>query len=229
LPFRFLSAYRELQSVSAGRTGMVLDALETAAIYSSNNIPGYGISTRVVIAADVSGSMTKEISPKSTVQNYDIGLLLAMLLAGKCKNVVTGIFGDTWKQVNMPTRSVLANVMTLRNIANQVGYSTNGYLVIQELLNKRQLMDKIMFFTDAQMWNSNYDGQQLTTLWKKYKDLAPKAKLYLFDLAGYGNTSLDVQSNDVYLIAGWSDKIFHALNAIEEGDNAVKMINSIPL
>lgn len=229
LPFRFLSAYRELQNVATGRVGMVLDALEAAAIHSSNNIPGYDISARVVIAADVSGSMEKAISVKSTIHNYDIGLLLAMLLQRKCKNVITGIFGDKWKAVAMPTGNVLANVMKLRQIANQVGYSTNGYLVIQELLKKGQVVDKVMFFTDCQMWNSNHDGKELMKEWTAYKKIAPDAKLYLFDLAGYGNTPLDVQSNDVYLIAGWSDKIFHALSAIEEGGDAVKMINSIPL
>jgi hypothetical protein len=59
--------------------------------------------------------------------------------------------------------------------------------------------------------------------------MAPAAKLYLFDLAGYGNTPLNVQRDDVYLVAGWSDKIFAVLQAIENGSHAVKMINAITL
>jgi 60 kDa SS-A/Ro ribonucleoprotein len=66
-------------------------------------------------------------------------------------------------------------------------------------------------------------------LWKQYKKIAPAAKLYLFDLAGLGNTPLNLQRDDVYLIAGWSDKIFNVLNAIEEGSNAVKLIDAITL
>ena len=53
--------------------------------------------------------------------------------------------------------------------------------------------------------------------------------MYLFDLAGYGNTPLNVMRDDVYLIAGWSDKIFDVLNAIENGSDALKMINAIEL
>jgi hypothetical protein len=91
------------------------------------------------------------------------------------------------------------------------------------------MVDKIMMFTDCQLWNSQGNGIDIVSLWKRYKKLAPKAKLYLFDLAGYGNTPLKIEQDDVYLIAGWSDKVFHALQAIEEGSNAVKMINTLNL
>jgi len=40
-------------------------------------------------------------------------------------------------------------------------------------------------------------------------------KIYLFDLAGYGNTPLNVLRDDVFLISGWSDKIFNVLSAVE--------------
>ena len=57
----------------------------------------------------------------------------------------------------------------------------------------------------------------------------PEAKLYLFDLAGYGTTPIDNRQGDVYLIAGWSDKIFDILAAIESGRDAIEEINRIEL
>ena len=63
----------------------------------------------------------------------------------------------------------------------------------------------------------------------QYKTIAPEARLYLFDLAGYGNTPIDVKSDDVYLIAGWSDKIFDVLAALEEGQNTLAEIEKIEL
>ncbi len=57
LPFRFLSAWRELKELENGRVGEVLDALEQAVMCSAGNIKGYDADTKVVIAADVSGSM----------------------------------------------------------------------------------------------------------------------------------------------------------------------------
>jgi len=229
LPFRFLSAYRELKELKNGRVSKVLEALEEAVLQSAINIAGYDENTKVVIAADVSGSMQKAISAKSKVQNYDIGLMLAMLLQSRCENVITGMFGNKWKVINVPKKNILSNVDEFHRREGEVGYSTNGYLVVKDLLQRNKVVDKVMLFTDCQLWNSNNGNENIASLWKQYKKLAPGAKLYLFDLAGYGNTPLNVQRDDVFLVAGWSDKIFNVLRAIEEGSNAVKMINEIAL
>jgi len=229
LPFRFLSAYREVKSINSGYVGTVLSALEDAVMHSAKNIKGFGYNTSVVIACDVSGSMQKAVSPKSTIQLYDIGLMLAMLLQSQCKNVMTGMFGDTWKLIGMPARNVLANVMEYRRREGEVGYATNGYLVIEDLIKRREMVDKVMLFTDTQMWNSNFNGNTFETSWKRYKAIAPNAKLYLFDLAGHGNVPLDIRQGDAYLIAGWSDKIFDILHCMDNAGEALKAINEIEL
>jgi 60 kDa SS-A/Ro ribonucleoprotein len=228
-PFRFLSAYRELKELNNGRVGKVLEALEDAVLCTAFNIAGYDADTKVVVAADVSGSMQKPVSAKSKVLNYDIGLMLAMLLQSRCEHVTSGMFGDTWKVINVPKKSILANVNEFYRREGQVGYSTNGYLVVKNLLQRKKIVDKVMVFTDCQLWNSKHTGESIDKLWKQYKHLAPHAKLYLFDLVGYGNTPLNVMRDDVFLIAGWSDRIFEVLHAIENGGDAVRMISEISL
>ena len=57
----------------------------------------------------------------------------------------------------------------------------------------------------------------------------PQAKLYLFDLAGYGTSPLDLAEQDVYLIAGWSEKIFDVLSAVDNGADALSEIRKIVL
>lgn len=228
LPFRFLSAYREVKNIKSGFTGLVLEAIEAAALHSAANIRGFDADTRVVIACDVSGSMQRAVSAKSTVQNFDIGLMLGMLLQSKCKNVVTGMFGNTWKTISVPRKAVLANVMEFHRREGEVGYATNGYLVIQDLLDRNMIVDKVFMFTDCQLWNTG--GETIAKVWANYKRIAPKARLYLFDLAGYGNTPLKLTgNNDVFLVAGWSDKVFDVMTAIEEGSNAVKQIDAVEL
>ena len=229
LPFRFLSAYREIQLVESPFASNVLQALEDAAMVSAKNIKGFGIQTSVVIACDVSGSMQKKVSPKSAIQLYDIGLMLAMLLQSQCKNVKIGMFGDIWKIINIPKRNVLANVNEFHKREGEVGYSTNGYLVIEDLVRKRVVVDKVFLFTDTQMWNSNNASDSFSNSWRKYKAIAPQAKLYLFDLAGYGKQPLDVRQNDVYLIAGWSDKIFEVLASMEHSKSALEKIHQTEL
>jgi len=229
-PFRFLSAYRELKEIKFGKMSILFDALEDAIRASAENMKGFGYDTAVTIACDVSGSMQTPISYRSKVQNYDVGLILGMLLASKCKNVEVGMFGDIWKVISVPTSQVLRNADEFHKREGEVGYSTNGWAVIQDLRNRKIQMDKIMIFTDCQMWDSGWGEKHIQDEWKEYKkDIAPEAKLYLFDLSGYGDVPLNVQNGDVFLISGWSDKVFEMLDAYENKSNAVKEITSIEI
>lgn len=249
-PFRYLAAYRELIDPSAtstvrglvkklavlvqgnnkGYTGDLLDALEKAVQASATNIKGFDYETSVLIACDVSGSMQTPVSARSKILLYDVGLMLAMLLHSRCKNVEVGMFGDSWKTISVPRSNILGNVQEFYRREGEVGYATNGYLVIKDILHRKVRMDKVMLFTDGQLWDSSGSGNQIQTLWLNYKNqVSPAAKLYLFDLQGYGKAPLQILRDDVYLIAGWSDKVFEVLAALENGDSALDAINKIEL
>jgi len=246
LPFRFLSAYKEIvgfgsfggsaykEIVGFGSFGgsTALEALEQAMQYSTVNIKGFNEKTNVLIACDMSGSMSVMLSPKSKVHYYDIGLTLGMLLQSKCKSVITGLFGDTWKVVQLPRTNILANIYDLAMLEDTVGHSTNGYLAIRYLRENKLIADKVLVFTDCQLWDSySWYGESSTIKdeWQEYKKLAPNAKLYLFDMAGYGNTPIDLSQKDVYMIAGWSEKVFDVLDAIEKGQAALSVIERIKI
>lgn len=228
LPFRFLAAYREISKVASTNAGNVLDALERAVTVSAENIKGFDSATTVLLACDVSGSMQKPISSKSKILLYDIGLMLAMLLKSRCPKAITGMFGDSWKIINVPTKGILANVDAFYRREGEVGYSTNGHLVIEDLLNRKVCIDKVMIFTDCQLWNTDND-ETLAGVWNEYKKISPDSRLYLFDLAGYGTVPLDIIRNDVYLISGWSDKVFDILDAIDKGGDALDEIKKVEL
>ena len=78
-------------------------------------------------------------------------------------------------------------------------------------------------------WDTAGTNKAFTHSWSTYKQLAPNAKLYLFDLAGYGTTPVDIRENHVHLVAGWSDKIFDVLAAIETVDSALESIHAVAL
>jgi 60 kDa SS-A/Ro ribonucleoprotein len=231
LPFRFLAAYREVLALNNGAAAPVLAALETAILASARNLRGFDGNTRVVVACDVSGSMQQPISPRSKVLLYDVGLVLGMLLQSRCMHVVTGMFGATWKRVPLPQGQVLRNVQELYRREGEVGYDTNGHLVIQDLRQRGEAVDKIMIFTDCQLWDSTGRHNTLAQEWAAYRaNVAPNARLYLFDLAGHGTTPLDVRAeHGVALIAGWSDKVFDVLAALENGGNALTEIQKTKL
>ena len=229
LPFRFLAAYKELMGVKSSYTSLMLSALESAVKASVVNLQGFGIDTDVLVAADVSGSMFHTISPKSSVMLYDIGILLSMLLKSRCRSVVSGMFGSTWKELNLPQENILANTIEMQRREGEVGYATNGHKVIEYLIENNIKMDKVMIFTDLQMWDSTNHNIFLEKVWKDYRKMYPEAKLYLFDLNGYGQAPLRQVGNNVSLIAGWSDKIFDVLDAIENGEDALALIKQIEI
>ena len=150
-----------------------------------------------------------------------------MLMKQRCPQAVTGMFGDIWKAYNMPSTKVLQNTMDMIDHEGEVGYSTNGHKVIDWLIKERRAMDKVMLFTDMQLWDSCWGGASLAKSWDKYKSLAPDAKLYLFDLAGHGQSPVCMERNDVFCIAGWSDKVFDILAALERGNSAIDEIRRI--
>ena len=230
LPFRYLSAYRELEQLDFLHASYLMDALEKAVLVSAKNIKGFELETRILLAADVSGSMYSTVSKRSKIRCYDIGLLLSMLMRNRSKSIITGIFGSTWKAINLPKSGILANTWKLSKMEGAVGYSTNGHLVINDLIKRQKQLDKIFFFTDLQLWDSKNSGGSLQKAWATYKrEVAPKAKLYLFDLQGYGQAPLKMNQKDVYLLAGWSDKVFDVLAAIEAGSGALKEIKQIAI
>jgi len=225
----FLSRKQDLLNDLAYLDSPLLEALENAVRHTAENIPGFTPNTRVLLASDVSGSMLTPVSENSMVMYYHIGLLLSMLMKNRCPQAVTGMFGSIWKVYDMPSQNILGNTVKMEKRVGEVGYRTNGYLVIDWLIQNRCVMDKVMLFTDCQLWRSTGFpcDRHLAKSWDEYKKLAPDARLYLFDLSGYGQSPVSMERDDVYCIAGWSDKVFHILAALESGKNAIDEIRRI--
>ena len=221
-----LLALRHTQEKNAN----VLQSLESAVCHTAENIPGFDENTRVLLASDTSGSMLSRVSKNSSVMNYHIGLLLSMLMRHRCKNVVTGMFGTYWKAVDMSSENILQSTVDMVSRCGEVGYATNGYKVIEWLIQEHREMDKVMLFTDCQLWNSEgwCGDAHLAKTWERYKrEVAPHARLYIFDLAGYGQSPISMERDDVFCIAGWSDKVFDILAAVERGKSAIDEIRRI--
>ncbi len=253
LPFRFFSAYKELQKAGDGSftavgnmyVNEVMDAIETAVGYSVDNFPKLS-GTSTIIACDVSGSMEHAISKNSSVERFDIGIVLGMIAHRFCGHTITGMFGDDWKVVPMATSSgILRNALEMHEREGEVGYSTNGYKVIDYLLENDIKVDRIMIFTDCQMWDSEGSGRvrnrysffgrrdddvSFSEKFIQYQRKYPGVKLYCFDMSGYGNVSIPQNTKNVCLIGGWSDKVFDYISAFEEigdGNTPIKKIKEI--
>jgi len=241
-PFRFFSAYRELSNESYSKRGFwgddndstdiihpriseVLDALEEAILISYENIPYMKGTT--VLACDVSGSMESPISRNSKLQHFDIGLLLGAATHKYTDKAYLGMFGDIWKTIGVPKTSagIISNTLQMHKREGEVGYSTNGYKVIKWMIDENKKVDRVLIFTDCQLWDSDkrmWGGQQesIRKYWDQYKQINPEARLYLFNLNGYGTVNFPEQDKSVTNINGWSDKVLQFIENVEKDPNA---------
>ena len=164
--------------------------------------------------------MRRPVDGLSGVQRFDVAPLLAMLWKNRGDQLITGIIGNNWRPLDLPAKPVLLAVDEFRAHEGEAGYAINAWMVLQDLLRRQQAVDRVLIFTDYRLWdNRSFNqpaGTDLGHCWRQYRNqVAPQAKLYLFDLAGYGSRSLECLEDGVFLIAGWKDRMIDILEAVD--------------
>jgi len=243
LPFRFLSAYREVQLAYAEpeervhwknpRTAEVLDALDDAVSISTENIPKMKGTTFLV--SDVSGSMMgRGISERSQVRPGEIALLMTSAAHKFTENAYVGVFGEKFKTMSLPKRSsgIISNLPRMFTEASTVGHSSNGHLAIRYLNSTETFVDRILIFSDMQLWDSDQHpmlkeiSRSINDEYGKYrKNINPDVRMYMFNLNGYGTVTIPEKDRSVMNINGWSDRVLKFIQASEaDPDTQVKYI-----
>lgn len=224
-PYRFFSAHKMIsQHKGLGpHASAIMDALEDAIDISCGNLPVFPGTT--VLAADESASMDANISSKSIVTCRDVANLMTTVVHRTCESPIASVFATHFRPVNLSKRTgVLKNMESLR--AENVGGGTYGYKIIEHLLNEKIKVDRIMIFTDCQLYNQSpywygdskkRDDTTVSALLRKYKaQVNPNVYTYVIDLTGYGQAVFPEDEKNVCLVAGWSDKLIHFMAAYEE-------------
>jgi len=210
LPFRFKTAYDEISNItSSSTTRNVLVALDSALGISVSNVPKLDGETLVVV--DVSGSMSGKPS--------EIASLFASILA-KSNNCDVMTFATQAQYVNYnPNDSVL----TIRNSFRFTGGGTN---LRDAFIKANRAYDNIIILSDMQSFIGHDTPLSQLNSYKSRFNCNPH--IFSFDLAGLG--TLQIPQNQVYCLAGFSDKVFDVISALKEDRNAlVNKINSISL
>lgn len=219
LPFRFFSAYKELEKVS-GAGSKVFDTLETAIETSIENMPKLEGTT--VIAIDVSGSMSCPISNKSTVSCIDLSRLLGVMSSKMCDNSIVYTFSNYLHKVTVGSRGGILEK------ANSIYFhrgGTNMNLVLEEMIKENIVADRLIILSDNEA-NINFKGKPCQSLADKYRKTINKDLwIHAIDLQGYGTQQFNGPKTNV--VAGWSERLFEFINLAEKGiDNQVKFIEN---
>lgn len=225
LPYRFYSAYNEIQKLQFNyplQTDTVLRGLNTAINISVDNVPHIPGST--FIAVDNSGSMHwANISGKSKITYSDISCLFGSMASRICDNAVVSVFAEGFDIVG-PSPDVLRGMKDIQNC--KVGHATYAYKVLDYMNRMNVYVDRILLFSDMQVY-----GGDIQRLYSQYKThVNPNVRLYCFDLSGYGTQIMRNSDKSVLTISGWSEKVFDFIKLNEIGaGNMVKTIDSISI
>jgi hypothetical protein len=211
LPFRFSTAYDEMAKIDTDAMRAVSRACEIAC----SNVPK--LEGKTLIALDVSGSM-------SSFRVSDIAsLFTAVLLKSNDCDLITFADDSHYRRVN-PDDSV----MTIKNAIKYACGGTNFESVFR-VANKKY--DRVILLSDMQAWaQESWFSRSPNAAYERYKREfdAPNCKFYSIDLAGYG--TLQMPQQDVYCLAGFSEKIFDLMKHFECDKNAlITAINSVEL
>lgn len=205
LPFRFLTAFEEIQKLTDGKIVRdVLIALNKAVDIAVSNVPVFDGETLVVL--DVSGSMAGKPA--------QIGSLFASVLI-KSNNADFITFSDNsqYRNVN-PMDSTIT-------IANSIRFASGGtnFRSIFQVANKKY--DRVFILSDMQGWIGYETPTREFNEYKKTVGANPF--VYSFDLNGHGTMQLPEQN--VICIAGFSEKVFDTIKLTETDKKA--LLNTI--
>ncbi len=224
-PFRFYQSYNAVKQ--AGVSDQVIEkklseAIDVAADSLDDSL------TSTFTAVDTSGSMYFPLSDRSTLDMVEIGCLFGAMMMRNGSDA--GVFSKVYREVNAhfntPTLELKEKLENTR-----CGASTNGHLAIRDIREKDRIYDRVVIFTDCQLWNSTgfsvsrRSSSQLRDEWEKYKEeVNPDASLYIIDLNSYGDLNFPENYPDVYNISGWSSKILDFIQYAEDEKEIVKEI-----
>lgn len=213
LPFRFLSAYRNIPAVSwYSRDALnAIDAAAEAAVENLSKIPG-----KTIIAIDVSGSMSSYISSKSDIRCCDISTMLGLIADKICEKSRVFTFDNYLKEIYPPKQGGL--------ITNVVRHSTCGggtcmQLPFDYILKNDIDCDRVIVISDNECngWSGISSCQSLISRYRN--KVNHPVWVHAIDLIGYGTQQF--MGKETNLIAGWSEKVFEFIKYAEEGEDSL--------
>jgi 60 kDa SS-A/Ro ribonucleoprotein len=224
-PFRYYQAYTALQNADV-QASAVERWLEDAIDVAVENVPeGLG---ETFVAVDLSGSMDHPLSQNSTLLLKEVGALFGAILADQGARV--GGFGDEFQTVSMHVETpVLQRQQAVLGIDEEVGNSTNGWKALEYLRERNEAVERIVVFTDMQLWDSTpfaaRDDRTVKAEFDAYRDeVSSDTALYLVDLASYGDLVTPEGYENVYNVSGWSENVF---TFIEYAETPMQVIDEI--
>lgn len=221
LPYRFLSAYKAVES-DRWREPLG-DALDASLV----NIPE--LEGRTLVLVDVSGSMSAPVSGyqrggrgpysspgtrESSMSLAEAGALFGVALAAKNGSAdLVGFATDTFVHRVPKGASVLRQVDAFTRKIGSIGYGTE---MARALTRHYDGHDRVIIVSDMQAFQPGWGVRNV-------QDVVPaNVPMYAFDMTGYEGSPLDTERPNRHQFGGLTDHVFRMLAMWEAGVGQVE-------
>jgi hypothetical protein len=208
LPFRFQTATNEFIGSSDPASRNVLEYLNRAVEISLDNVPKFEGLT--LVAIDGSGSMRG--APIDNASLFGAALY-------KANNAILMKFAGTASHMTLHPGDSFWSIQEAIK-ANPVGQATNFHSIFEISTQK---YDRIIILSDMQGWQDSHSymshGNPAPAFADYKKRTGADPHVYSLDLKGYG--TLMFPERNVYALAGFSEKIFDLMKALEQDRKAL--------
>lgn len=225
LPFRFYSAYIELEPMARSvaystpqrkAANDFLNDLELAMDLSIDNV---SIGGNNLFLVDSSGSMFAQLSHKSKIKVLDVALILGLIGVYSSDASELWTFDSSFKKRDVRAHKY-SLLTTMRNLKStgMFGGATYLYLPLGELVRTGQHFDNVVVISDMQTYsNSTYKSDESNKLWNRYSDLNPDANLYILNISPYNKGTTIKRDGNVTFVTGWSEKVLSIIGEDQSG------------
>lgn len=229
-PFRFVSALKAIETTDGAGKVELAQALETALELSFANMPDLG--ERVLIANDISGSMSSRPSSKSEMSMAEIAGVFA---AAAFKKAGSGeiVSFDTAAHPRAVSKS-----QSLADIARAVAASGGGTSLSAPLeyafggKGKARVYDLAVFITDSESWVDHLTRNRgALDLIREYKRrVNPELRVFFLQLMPYKHAVVPPDEPGCFYVYGWDGGVLGVIaQMVAGGASQVETIRQVSL
>jgi hypothetical protein len=224
-PFRYYTAYKEIDKVTINHKGLILDSLQECLDISVDNFPK--LKGKVACLSDNSGSswgaMTSEYG---STQIAEIANLSSIITALASDEGYVGVFGDKLSLKPVSKRDgILSQLEETCKIGKAQGGGTeNGiWLFLDEAIKTKTHYDTIFIYSDMQAGHGGlfginpseysdymYEGGRHIDVLKLVQEyrrkVNPKVNVFTTQVGGYNNSVVPENLYRGAILAGWTGK-----------------------
>ena len=214
LPFRFVSALKAIESQSGDGVERLRTILSDALEISFANMPELG--ARVLVANDISGSMSSKPSSRSDMTMAEIAGIFA---AAAFKKATEGeiVSFDTEAHPRAVTKS--QRLTEIAQAISEHGGGTSLSAPLEYAFAGKRVFDVAIFLTDSESWVDHLKKNRGSLdLIREYKQrINPGLKCFFVQLLPYRHAVTPQDEPDCYYLYGWSSSMLNFIGAMVAG------------